>query len=161
MQFGVLNFWEEWHIIGSHIWRGADEQMNPMLWAVIFALAAVAIVVFLTLLVALCVTWAGSRYGEKLQRNYQNKILELLPGKDCGQCGCATCSGYARGVMFGVEAETACPYVSEETPQEMLELVKELHKLLEDPKPIKQRKRFRLMNLFIKQDPSSPTDGNT
>ena len=135
--------------------------MNPILWAVIFGVAAVAIILFFTLLMSVCVTIAGSRYGEKLQKCYQKEILGLLPGKDCGQCGCTTCNGYARGVMFGVEAETSCPYVSEEVAQEMLALVKDLQKQMEDPKPIKKLKKRRLMDLFKRKDDSATTDENT
>lgn len=114
---------------------------NPVIWALIFGVAVGALIILLSLLLSLCVAFAGRGYGEKLQRQYQDKIRQLLPGKDCGQCGCESCDRYARGVLFGVEAENICPHASEDTPQKMLVLVKEMQMLMEDPKPIKQRKK--------------------
>lgn len=134
--------------------------MNPTLWALLFGLIVGATILFFTVLMSLCVTLAGSRYSEKLQQRYQNRIRQLLPGKDCARCGCQTCDAYARGVLFGVEAENACPYAAEGTPQEMLALVKELQLQMEDPKPIKKRKKRRLYNLFIKKDDSAQAEEN-
>ena len=114
---------------------------NPVIWALIFGLAVSGLIILLSLLFGLCVALAGRNYGERLQRLYQNKIRQLLPGKNCGECGCETCDRYARGVLFGVEAENACPYADEDTPQQMLALVKEMQKLMEDPKPIPKRKK--------------------
>lgn len=114
---------------------------NPMLWALIFGLAVGVLIILLSLVLSLCVAFAGRSFGEKLQRQYQQKIRQLLPGKNCGQCGCESCDRYARGVLFGVEPENACPHAREDTPQEMLALVKELQLLMEDPKPPKKRKK--------------------
>ena len=114
---------------------------NPVIWALIFGVVVSGIVVALSLLFAFCVALAGRSYGEKLQRQYQSKIRQLLPGKDCGGCGCENCDCYARGVLFGVESENACIHADEDTPQQLLALVKELHQLMEDPKPIPKRKK--------------------
>ncbi|MBQ6839085.1 MAG: hypothetical protein IJO45_00135 [Oscillospiraceae bacterium] len=114
---------------------------NPTLWALIFGLAVGALILLLSLLTGVCVALAGRSYGDKLQKRYQEKLRQLLPGKDCGQCGCENCDRYARGVLFGVEAENACPYAEDDTPQKMLALVKEMQLLMEDPKPIPKRKK--------------------
>ena len=114
---------------------------NPVIWALIFGVAVSGLIIVLSLLFGLCVSIAGRSYSEKLQRQYQNRLRQLLPGKDCGRCGCETCDAYARMVLFGVEGENACPYASEDIPQQMLTLVKEMQQLMEDPKPIKKRKK--------------------
>lgn len=114
---------------------------NPVIWALIFGVAVSALIIFLSLLFGLCVALAGRSYSGKLQRIYQDKLRQLLPGKNCGECGCETCDLYARGVLFGVEAENACPHAPEGTPQQLLALVKEMQMLMEDPKPIPKRKK--------------------
>ena len=123
---------------------------NPVIWALIFGVAVSALIIFLSLLFGFCVAVAGRSYADKLQRQYQAKIRHLLPGKDCGACGCENCDHYARSVLFCVEAENACPYADEETARQMLQLVKEMQQIMEDPKPLpKGRKRgflFRQAN---------------
>lgn len=114
---------------------------NPVIWALIFGVAVSGLIIVLSLLFGLCVSIAGRSYSEKLQRQYQNRLRQLLPGKDCGQCGCESCDVYARMVLFGVEGENACPHADADTPQKMLALVKEMQQLMEDPKPIKKRKK--------------------
>lgn len=116
-------------------------SLHPALWALIFGLAIFGLILLVCLLMGVCVAVAGRKYSDKLQGSYQERVCRLLPGKDCGQCGCETCKAYARTVIFGVGAENACPYAGEDTQQQMLALVKELQSKMEDPTPIKQRKK--------------------
>ena len=115
-------------------------QLHPLLWVLILAFCAFALVVALSFLVAICVAVAGRRYGDKLQSKHQKQIREMLPGKNCGQCGCEDCDGFARAVLFGAVAENACPYGGEDLPEKMIEVVNHMQKLMEDPKPPKKRK---------------------
>ena len=114
---------------------------NPVIWAVLFGIGIVALILLLSLFFAFCVALAGREYSDKLQKRYQKAIRELLPGKNCGDCGCETCDFYARSVLFGVEGENACPPAEDGVPQEMLFLVKQMQGLMEDPKPIRKRKK--------------------
>ena len=110
-------------------------SIHPFLWVLIFAAAIAVMVILISFLVGMFVSVAGHRYGEKLQNRYQKKICLLLPGKNCGECGCESCDGFARAVLFGAVAEDACPYVQAES---VLAAVNEMLKLMEDPKPPKE-----------------------
>lgn len=116
-------------------------NLHPLLWVLIFAGGFVAFTLLLSLLIAVCVAIASRRYGDKLHNKHQQKIRDMLPGKDCGACGCETCDGFARAVLFGVAAENACPYGEEDLPEKMIAVVNDMQKLMEDPKPVKRRKK--------------------
>ena len=122
--------------------------LHPLLWVLIFGFGFMALVVLISLIIGISVAIAGRSYSEKLQKSYQDKIRDMLPGKDCSACEYPTCTGYARAVMFGVAAENACPHIDEETSQKMLLAVKELQQILEDPKPIKKRKKRSLFSFL-------------
>ena len=117
-------------------------NLHPLLWVLIFAAAVVALTLTLSFLISLSVAVAGRRYSDKLHSKHQKKIRDMLPGKDCGQCGCENCDGYARAVLFGAVSESACPYGDEELPGKMIAVVNDMQKLMEDPKPVKERKGF-------------------
>lgn len=118
--------------------------MNPWLYVFIFAFAVVAMVLLICLIIGLSVAVAGRRYSDKLQSRHQKKIRALLPGKDCGQCGCENCDGFARAVLFGAVAENACPYTAPEAPAQMIAIVNDMLKQMEDPRPVKDRRGRRI-----------------
>ena len=114
--------------------------INPWLWVLIFAVGFFLLIAFLSFLIAHFVAIASRRYGDKLYNKHQQKIRSLLPGRNCGACGCTDCEEYARAVLFGIVAENACPYGGEDLPEKMLKVVQDMQKLMEDPKPPKRRK---------------------
>ena len=125
-------------------------ELHPLLWVLIFAAAVVGMVLLISWIIALCVAVTGHRYADKLQGKYQKQIRDLLPGKNCGQCGCESCDGFARAVLFGAASENACPYGDDKLPENMIAVVKEMQKLMEDPKPPESRKR-RMKTIFEKK----------
>ena len=122
-------------------------ELHPLLWVLIFAVGMFIMVLIISFLIGISVAAAGRRYGDKLQRKHQKKIRDMLPGKNCGQCGCTDCDGFARAVLFGAVAENACPYGSEDLPQKLIGVVSDMQKLMEDPKPPKERK-YRMQSLW-------------
>ncbi len=122
-------------------------NIHPLLWVLIFAVAAFALVLIISLIIAVSVAVAGRRYGDKLQSKHQKKIRDMLPGKNCGQCGCQDCDGFARAVLFGAVAENACPYGDEELPGKMIQVVNDMQKLMEDPRPPEGRK-YRMKTVW-------------
>ena len=115
-------------------------ELHPLIWVLIFAGAVMAMVIVISFIIALSVAVAGRRFGDKLQNQHQTKIRQLLPGKDCGRCGCENCDGFARAVLFGAVAENACPYGEAELPEKMIAIVNEMQKKMEDPRPLQQGK---------------------
>jgi len=49
-----------------------------------------------------------SRAIEKLQQI--DRLIQELPGKDCGMCGAPTCAALAEDIALGRAESTACPY---------------------------------------------------
>uniref|UniRef100_A0A7V3YL64 4Fe-4S dicluster domain-containing protein n=1 Tax=Candidatus Caldatribacterium californiense TaxID=1454726 RepID=A0A7V3YL64_9BACT len=71
----------------------------------------------------------------KLDQNFQRamekyqqieKLLELLPGLDCGACGSPTCRALAEDVVQGKAEEVDCPFLLRDN---MLELAREIYAL--------------------------------
>lgn len=116
-------------------------KLHPLLWVLIFAVATFALIMLISFLISISVAVAGRRYGDKLHSKHQKKIRDMLPGKNCGQCGCESCDAYARAVLFGAVAENACPHADEQLPEKMIAVVNEMQKLIEDPKPVKSRRK--------------------
>lgn len=125
-------------------------NLHPLLWVLIFAVCIFALTLGISLLIGLCVAVASRRYGDKLYDRHQKKIRKLLPGRDCGACGCENCDGFARAVLFGAVAESACPYGGEELPAQMIAIVNDMHKLMEDPRPPAERKN-RMRTIWEKK----------
>lgn len=116
-------------------------KLHPLLWVLIIAAATFALIMLISFLISISVAVAGRRYGDKLHSKHQKKIRDMLPGKNCGQCGCESCDAYARAVLFGAVAENACPHADEQLPEKMIAVVNEMQKLIEDPKPVKSRRK--------------------
>ena len=99
-------------------------NLHPLVWVLIFAAAVVVMVLIISFVIAMSVAVAGRRYGDKLQEKHQKKIRAMLPGKNCGACGCENCDGFARAVLFGAVAENACPYGDEALPEQDMKYIK-------------------------------------
>ena len=123
-------------------------NLHPLLWVLIFAVAAFALIMLISFIISLSVAVASRRYGDKLHSRHQQKIRDMLPGKDCGQCGCENCDAFARAVLFGAVAENSCPHGDAQLPENMIKVVNDMQKLMEDPKPIKSRRKTHFEQRF-------------
>lgn len=123
-------------------------KLHPLLWVLIFAAGIFGLTMLVSFLVSISVAVAGRRYGDKLQSKHQKKIRDMLPGKNCGQCGYENCDAFARAVLFGLAAENACPHGDEKLPENMIAVVNEMQKLMEDPKPVKNRRKSHFEQRF-------------
>ena len=96
----------------------------------------------------MAMAWAGKRYSEKTRNQYLEKLQKMLPGKNCGECGCETCKEYAGAVFYGRLDEDKCPYGKETLPEDMKKVVEEFLALLqsgetiEDVKKAEKERRF-------------------
>lgn len=93
---------------------------NP--WSYVFLLIVLAVLVILALSisVSLIVSFAARRYAGRIRNPYQKKITALLPGDDCGACGCPCCQDFALAVLFRAESANLCPKI-DETARETIE----------------------------------------
>ncbi|MCI8778363.1 MAG: hypothetical protein HFI86_07290 [Bacilli bacterium] len=55
----------------------------------------------------------------KLQNKREGKILELLPGYNCGACGFGSCSGMAKKICEDINAYKKCKPLKGENLEKM------------------------------------------
>lgn len=112
---------------------------NPWTYILVFTLVIVAGVLVLGTLGGLLMGFVASRYSEKTLNRFLKEMEALLPGKNCGQCKCATCALYAEAVLHADLDEDLCPYAKAGTPEAMAAVRQRWQKLLEDPTPPKKK----------------------
>lgn len=62
----------------------------------------------LGLLLGLGLAWAAEKFKVEVDERIE-KVIELLPGYNCGACGYPGCSGFGEGIVSGdVEKLSAC-----------------------------------------------------
>lgn len=122
---------------------------NPIVWVGIFAAVSFAGVLAISGLIGISVAIAGRIVGDRNEKKFCRELRQMLPGKNCGECGCENCDAYAKAVYYGAVSESACPYGDAELPGALLACVNRLHKQLEDPTPPKP-KQERLLGIWDK-----------
>ena len=109
-------------------------------WGTI-GLAVVCVTAFILLLATaanLFISWSARQYSGKTLNKTLTELEQMLPGKNCGACGCATCKEYAHGV-FSYKMETdRCPEGGPELPQKLDAYMEAFQKLLINDTPKKQ-----------------------
>ena len=90
---------------------------NP--WTYIGVIVVIATVAILGLgaLVTVLMSVMSKRTVEGTVKAFLKEIEGMLPGKNCGQCGCESCAQYAHAVLNRDLACDKCPYVEEGKPQ--------------------------------------------
>ena len=116
--------------------------MNPWLVVLIVVVIGFVAIVSLAYLISLVVSFAADTYSKKFFGGYQKSIEDMLPGKNCGQCGCPDCAAFADCLMRQELVLSKCPYADPEKEALIDELVEKLKKEIEDPQPIKKRRSF-------------------
>ena len=105
--------------------------MNP--WLVIFlvALALVACVMVFYMILSYIVLRVAKRHGEKIFKQYIDEMEKLLPGENCGKCGCDSCRAYAERLIRGEEDDiTLCPVGGAEVAEKLEACIGDLDQLL-------------------------------
>ena len=108
------------------------EIMGTWGWILVFVLGIAAFILTISFLFNTVVYWIAARHSEKTIRKYTRDLEKLLPGANCGQCGCKTCKEFALAV-FDLEKDTdLCTMGSEEMKQKLNAKMEEFQKLLQD-----------------------------
>lgn len=113
---------------------------NPWIYIIGFSVILVIGILLVSLLFCLVVAKAATRHSDKIHASFIKEMTDLLPNRDCGQCGFESCAAYADAVLHTQAPEDACPYAKENTAEELENCRTRLQKLLEDPTPPKERK---------------------
>ena len=105
--------------------------MNPWLVIFLMALALVACLMVFYAVLSFVVIRVAKRHGEKIFKQYTENMERQLPGKNCGNCGCASCHEYARKLVRGEEVDiTLCTEGDDELTEKLQALICDLEQLL-------------------------------
>jgi Na+-translocating ferredoxin:NAD+ oxidoreductase RNF subunit RnfB len=108
---------------------------NPWTYILIFVAVGVVFSIGYVFLNAFLVSRFGTRYADKLWRECKKDLTEMLPGKNCGECGRKDCAAYAEAVLYAEAPSDRCPYGDETLPARLDEYVQDLQDELKDPAP--------------------------
>ena len=111
-------------------------------------LAVTAFIILVSLFIGLLVSVAAKKFAEKTVGDFAEEMEKKLPGRNCGDCGYATCQAYAEAVLVCEATEIACPHGAPELPDALNECVARFQEIAKDPTPIKKKTRF--WDRFIK-----------
>ena len=70
--------------------------MNVWGYILIVAVCATAFILLLSVVVNWLIVGLAGRYSGKVLDKSVKDLEKMLPGKNCGKCGCETCSEYAQ-----------------------------------------------------------------
>lgn len=73
--------------------------MNVWGYLGIGILVVAGFILLLAFLYNLGMVWFASRYSGKTIEKHLKKLEDVLPGTDCGACGCESCKAYAYAVF--------------------------------------------------------------
>ena len=71
--------------------------------------------------IALILNFAGDKFYVSINEKTE-KIIEVLPGNNCGGCGYAGCSALAEAISNGTAAPNACPVGGSELAKEIAKI---------------------------------------
>ena len=105
--------------------------MNPWLVILLLALGVVACVMIFYMILSYIVLKVARNHGEKIFKKYTDELEQLLPGKNCGKCGCANCRAYAEQLVRGGEDDfTLCAVGGDDLPDQLKACIAELEELV-------------------------------
>jgi Na+-translocating ferredoxin:NAD+ oxidoreductase RNF subunit RnfB len=112
--------------------------MNPWEFILITVVCIVVFIVILAFLGSAMIGRAARKHSEKKMDANIRALEKMLPGKNCGACGCETCEEYAKAVFICSMDPDKCVHGAEDLPQRMEAQVRLFLKDLEDNTPKKE-----------------------
>ena len=105
--------------------------MKVWLYVVLFAVGTAGFVLLLSVIVNLTVAWLARRYSKKTLKKGISDLEKLLPGTNCGMCGCETCEAYARELFACRMEADRCIAGGAELQKKLEESMERFQKTLE------------------------------
>ena len=111
--------------------------MNVWGYILIVAVCATIFILLLSLVTNWLIVWFAGRSSGKVLDKSVKKLEEMLPGKNCGKCGCETCAEYAMAV-FTYHMETdRCTEGAADLPRQLDSYMKDFQDSLVNETPKK------------------------
>jgi Na+-translocating ferredoxin:NAD+ oxidoreductase RNF subunit RnfB len=114
--------------------------MSPWVFILMIVVCITVFIILMTLLSSAMIGRAARKHSQKAMDVNIRALEKMLPGKNCGACGCKTCAEYAKEVFICSMDPDKCVHGSEDLPQRMEAQVKLFLKDLEDNTPKKKEK---------------------
>jgi Na+-translocating ferredoxin:NAD+ oxidoreductase RNF subunit RnfB len=104
-------------------------------YIIISAVVATAFILVLAVVTNLAISWFAERHSSRTLHKSVEGLEEMLPGKNCGKCGCESCAAYAMAV-FTYRMETdRCTEGAADLPQCMDTYMKDFQDSLVNDTP--------------------------
>lgn len=116
---------------------------NPWTYIGVAVLIAFVSITALAALISVIMAVVSNRTVNTNVQTFLREIEGMLPGKNCGKCGCKDCAGYAKAVLNREMDCDRCPLATEDAPKALEACADRFWKIAEDREPIKKRSFWR------------------
>lgn len=116
---------------------------NPWTYIGFAVLIGAASIIALSALISFTMALFSRQTVNKTVENYLQEIEEMLPGRNCGECGCENCRIYAEALLNRDVDFNKCPYAAESAPQALEDCVERFWKIANDRAPVEKRRLWQ------------------
>ena len=109
--------------------------MNAWGYILIVSVCVTAFILLLSVVTNWLIVWFAGRYSGKILDKSVKDLEKMLPGKNCGKCGCETCSEYAMAVFTYSMETDRCSEGTEDLSQRMDSYMKDFQDSLVNDTP--------------------------
>lgn len=88
--------------------------MNVWITVLLIGLVITAVIVALAAICTVVLLYFSRTHSAGLRKKAAEEIKKQLPGRNCGECGCGDCSGFAASVSVIGYVPEDCPYLAEQ-----------------------------------------------
>lgn len=106
--------------------------MKPWAFILLTILSISGFILILTFLSSLMISMVAKKHSEKTRDATVTALKNMLPGHNCGACGCKTCEEYARAIFTCSMDADLCTQGDEDLPRRLNERMEKFLKELED-----------------------------
>jgi Na+-translocating ferredoxin:NAD+ oxidoreductase RNF subunit RnfB len=104
-------------------------------YILLFSVGIALFILLLALFFGLITAFFARRFSEKSINKNLSELEKLLPGKNCGECGCVSCAEYARAVFSMSKGTDCCTRGSSQLPQQLDDRMEQFLKMMENDAP--------------------------
>lgn len=116
--------------------------MNVWGYILLFVGIATVFILVLSVMATVGITWFAHLRSQRIIKKYLSKLEMLMPGKNCGECGCENCKAYAMDVFSCRKDTDCCTVGGNELTRQLNECMDEFQRVLE-PEPPKDNPKNR------------------
>lgn len=112
--------------------------MNAWISLPLIIIAATAFILILAGASSLIVSRCAGNHSKKTLEKNLDQLEKMLPGKNCGACGCESCAAYAEAVFTHQMDTDCCPHGTEDLSKRMDTHMENFLKSIENNTPKKE-----------------------